>query len=481
MIQILKRVWARLATFVRNHPVACAWICGIAYEAYQVSWLRNIKLTEVAPDSAAVKVLYYVAVIVMAVFLSTAFPLAVIAWRRLKLSWRDARALWLIPLIWVAAEYTQSLLFSLIIYGEWGRLGSFLTFGSPGYVLVKTPLVFLSRFGGLWILSGVVVLIVVGIAQLIATPKQRLNVAIAFALTIVLAQASWILWRDPHGPTQSLAIVQFANMQNVTSEDTRINTALNALPEQSVDAIILPEYSHYFELNPQADIATTTRLARTPETVVIDSYQERAARPFINYLTYRHTDGTIVNREHKWFLAPGGEYLPYFISVPLKVTGNQKIIDDYNFAKEVSGAHQPERPYRVGEVYYGSLACSGVVSPEIYRGMTTRGATLLSNSGALDALGLSKLYHDQSETMGIFHAVANARPFIQSARGSYSYAYDMNGRVIVRDTSFQTTALSATVQTNDRQTLYTLLGDWMAWISLGIIGGLLVLGKRRAK
>ena len=128
----------------------------------------------------------------------------------------------------------------------------------------------------------------------------------------------------------------------------------------------------------------------------------------------------------------------------------------------MSSAPSRELAYDTGAVKIGALACSGVVSPEVYRGMASNGATLLTNSGSLDTVGLSPLYHSQTETLGILHAVANARPFVQSARGSYSYAYDINGTLIVKDTSFSTKAMLASVQTNNTTTIYTRFGDWLA-------------------
>lgn len=479
MKRLANRLTHTIRAFAYRHPVALAWLLGIAYEAYQLSWLRHTKLGDIAPDALIVKLLYVVTIFIAAAALSIVFPLFVIVWRRLKLSWREARALWLAPVMWMGLEFLQSFIFSIVIYGRFGRIGSFLTFGSPGYYLVETPLVFLSRIGGLWLLSGVVVLLLIGLAQFIFIPKYRLNVLIAFGLVVIASQASWYVWREADGPTQSLAVLQIANGKNITELDPSINPVLGELPEKSFDAVLLPEYSHYFEFTPESDVATMKRLVRYDSSPVIDSYQERSARPFINYLTYRNAEGSILNRQHKWFLAPGGEYLPYFLTVPLRLSGNEKIINDYVYAKQVSSARQPELPYTVGEVSYGALACSGVVSPEIYRGMTARGAMLLTNSGSLDTLGLSRLYHDQSETIGRFHAVANARPFIQSARGSYSYAYDHNGQLVMRDDSFTTRALSANVQTNTKTTPYTLFGDWVAWLSLGVVIGALLFTRHR--
>lgn len=469
----------KVKAFARRHPVALAWLIGIVYEGYQLSWLRHTKLGDIAPDAFVVKLLYVATIMIAAAALSIVFPLFVIAWRRLRLSWREARALWLAPVLWMGLEFLQSFIFSIVIYGRFGRIGSFLTFGSPGYYLVETPLVFLSRIGGLWLLSGVVMLLLIGLAQLIFIPKHRLNVLIALGLVIIASQASWYIWQEADGSTQSLAVLQIENGKNITELDPSINPALQGLPEKSFDAVILPEYSHYFEFTRESDVATMKRLVRDDASPVIDSYQERSARPFINYLTYRNAEGSILNRQHKWFLAPGGEYLPYFLTVPLRLSGNEKIINDYVYAKQVSAARQPELPYAVGAVNYGALACSGVVSPEIYRGMTARGAMLLTNSGSLDTLGLSRLYHDQSETIGRFHAVANARPFIQSARGSYSYAYDHNGQLITRDDSFATRAMSVNVQANTKTTLYTLFGDWAGWLSLGVVIGGLLLTQRR--
>lgn len=478
--QLSNRFAHKARVFAGTHPIALAWLLGIVYEGYQLSWLRHTKLGDIAPDALVVKLLYVATILIASTALSIVFPLFVVVWRHLKLSWRDARALWLAPVLWMGLEFLQSFIFSIVIYGRFGRIGSFLTFGSPGYFLVETPFVFLSRIGGLWLLSGTAVLLLIGLAQFIFVPKLRLNVLIALGLVVIASQAAWFVWREADGPTQSLAILQIANGKNITELDPSINPALQGLPEKAFDAVLLPEYSHYFEFTPEVDVVTMKRLVRDNSSPVIDSYQERSARPFINYLTYRDADGDILNRQHKWFLAPGGEYLPYFLTVPLRLSGNEKIINDYVYAKQVSSADSPEQPYFVGEVNYGALACSGVVSPEIYRGMTARGAMLLTNSGSLDTLGLSRLYHDQSEVIGRFHAVANARPFAQSARGSYSYAYDHNGQLVMRDDSFTTRALSVNVQTNTKTTLYTLFGDWVGWLSLGVvIGALLFTGPRK--
>lgn len=461
-MQVAMQAIERIRLWLKAHPIFAAWIVSFCYAAYQMSWLRGTRLTDIAPDVPVVKISFTLVYVLFSFAFSIAPPVAVWAYRKLRVDWKHNQALWLIPTLWVAAEYLQSIFFSLIIAGHFGRIGSHIIIGALGYNLVRTPLVFLSRIGGIWILSGVFVFLCVAILQVIYAPKQRINILLACGILLIVAQATYLLWRQPNGASQDIAIVQIGTNKNLKEHDTAINEQIASLPQHSADIILLPEYSHYFAFTPQEDIDTASKIARTSSSILVDSYQEQSERPYINFVAYRHPNSSLVFRQHKWFLAPGGEYLPYFITGLLKASGNQKVIDTYVQERGVSSASSREQPYDTGAVKIGALACSGVVSPEVYRGMASNGATLLTNSGSLDTVGLSPLYHSQTETLGILHAVANARPFVQSARGSYSYAYDINGTLIAKDTSFSTKAMLASVQTNNTTTIYTRFGDWLA-------------------
>jgi apolipoprotein N-acyltransferase len=80
-------------------------------------------------------------------------------------------------------------------------------------------------------------------------------------------------------------------------------------------------------------------------------------------------------------------------------------------------------------------------------------------------------YHYQARDMAVLHAVANARPFAQSARGGLSYIIDQNGHYVAQTRERGYDFLEGTIQVNKAKTLYTIWGDWVVWISVSIVLG----------
>lgn len=460
-----------------KHPYWVAFLIGAAYFGYVISWMFTLRTAEIA-TGVATKIVATTAAMIMVATFALGYVFFVWLVRVLKLSIYDKKW-WLIPFAWVVAECARAILFSVVSLGPGGRIGSFWTFGNAGYWIVYTPLVYIARWGGLYLLSLTVAFFVVTVLRSIRSKKWSEPVLVLAAASM-LSLAGWAAYAKPNGQTRSIAAVQFANEFSPEAFSTSTAEMLGTLPEKSIDAIILPEYSHLWEKDADKDTAAITRVLRDSKGVVVDSVQERAAGLGHNLVTYHRADGSPVFEQKKWFSVPGGEYVPYIYQVVLAYAGQEQLLLHFQDQKSVEHGETHEEPYRFDGEAYGGLACSGAFVPELYRGMTMRGATILSNSASLDTMGISDLYHIEARQMARLHAVANARPFIQAARGGFSYVIDSNGTYVDGVTQRGYKLVHGDVVTNSRITPYTLLGDWIVWVGLVLISitGLTLLRKR---
>lgn len=473
----LTKLVVGLANWCHKHPYWIAFLIGSAYFGYVISWMFTLRTAEIA-TGVATKIVAATAAMIMVASFALGYVFFVWLVRTLKLSVYDKRW-WLIPFAWVVAEFFRAVLFSVVSLGPGGRIGSFWTFGNAGYWIVYTPLVYIARWGGLYLLSLAVAFFVVAIIRSVRF-KRWIEPAAVLGISIVVAFAGWVLYAKPIGQSRNVAAVQFANEFSPEAFSTSTAEMLGSLPEKSLDAIILPEYSHLWENKAEQDTAAVTRVLKDPNGVVIDSVQQRTTGLGYNLVTYHRADGSAAFEQKKWFSVPGGEYVPYIYQVVLAYAGQEQLLLHFQDQKSVEHGEEHEMPYALNGESYGGLACSGAFVPELYRGMTMRGATILTNSASLDTMGISDLYHIEARQMARLHAVANARPFIQSARGGFSYIIDSNGTFVDGVTQRGYKLIHGSVATNTQITPYSLTGDWVVWgavIALSI-SGLTKLRKR---
>ncbi len=453
-----------------NHPYVSAYLVGCVYYGLTVSWMFGLRTAEIATGVA-----FYVVSISAALVMVSSFSLGLVffvwLYRRLDLSLADPKW-WLIPAAWIVSEYLRAVFFSIVSMGPGGRIGPYWTFGNVGYWLVHTPFVYAARWGGLYLLSLIVVACVVGLIRAFLT-RKLIPLAVPLIVSALLSVSGWLVYRTSTGPTRQLGVVQFANEFSPENFSSSANEELAKRPAQSYDALLLPEYSHLWERSAARDTEAISRVLKDPRGLVIDSAPEvqTEAKPGHNLVTYHSGDGTPLFSQQKWFSIPGGEYVPYLYQVILAYAGQEQMLLHFNDQKSIDHGEVPERPFLYDDVSWGAMACSGVVAPELYRGMTVRGATVLTNSASLDTMGLGMAYHYQARDMAVLHAVANARPFAQSARGGLSYIIDQNGHYVAQTHERGYDFLEGTIQMNKAKTLYTAWGDWVVWISVSIVLG----------
>lgn len=419
----------------------------------------------------------------MSLCLSVGFVIFALLYCWLKVKLDQKRVFLLLPAIWVVGEWLRSWLFSIISVGPNTTLGPHWNFATMGFALSPTPLIFSSRLVGLYGLSFIVVAVNVAIFWLIQK-RWKLPV-IVFAIVGVMALLGYVLYSKPNGPTVNVATLQLGINSDLQVGSINYHDKLKpAASPGTVDVLVMPEYSDVFqeEATNNIDRDAIETIAKNNDTPVITSRQRSDGPKLYNTVTVYRPDATVAYEHDKQFLIPVGEAMPYVFIYGFKIFGQSGAVDTNNSSREVSRGLETARAYQLDGLKVGSMACSGAISPELYRSLAQDNAQLLTNSASLSIFEKAPTYHQQAEQMARFISVANARPYAQATDGSISYILDANGRWLARSSQDKIEMLQHEVTTNKTKTLYTRLGEWVVLASIVIIitqAAVLIKGPKR--
>lgn len=447
------------------------WQCavfGYVFFGIVLNWMYGIKTTELIGDTFFASLFLGLTYALMVGALAIGFIVAGYLYKRLGISTKD-RTILFIPALWVIGEAFRSIFFSIFSLGDGGSIGLYWNFGALGLLFVETPLGFAARIVGLQGLSFLVVLLVVSFYQIL---HRKFVYGLLILIPIVCSLLGWGLYRTPSGGEMKVGTVSV----QADVQEEYIESLKQKLPEQGpLDALVMPEYSYYF-----ADSSGVPTKNTMPVDIqlIIDSSSAPKNGRIENMVGFHLPDGTVLQQYQKNFLIPGGEYIPYLYHMILFYSGNTNLVREFHVSKAVAQAAEKEQPYRYQNISYGALACSGAIAPELYRHLGRQGAEIFTNSASISTLGVADSYYGQAQHMAMFIALANAKPFVQSARGGPSYVIDTNGKVIAeKTTAGQADVTTATITINTPLTIYTRFGEWVIYGALLMVGCLLFMKR----
>ncbi|MBI2797999.1 hypothetical protein HYX70_01695 [Candidatus Saccharibacteria bacterium] len=377
----------------------------------------------------------------------------------------------LIPAFWVVAEFSRSVLLSLVTIGSGGSVGPYWNFGNLGFALAVTPLGFAARIVGLWGMSFAAVAI--SLAWIWLFKKKFLWPVIIFAAVLVITMIGYFGWKTTSS-SLSLGYLQYglplvdhqqlrAVWQKATTE--AINQGANT--EKPSDVLVLPEYSGIIGsslLTPKAAQALLAPVLKN-NGVVITTTEDRSVVPRKNVLIAANQNANIIGRQDKAFLIPIGEYLPYILEVVLRAGGQSSFVAKQRNNLYVAKGAANGMPLLVNNLKIAAQACSGAIAPELFRQQVRQGGNVMTNPASPAGLLKATVYHEQSLQTARFMAMANARPYAQGAFGTYSFILNKDGSVEKINQDFGFAYKSATVGVPGRRTLYTILGEWVVVLS----------------
>lgn len=373
---------------------------------------------------------------------------------------RPQQLLICLPAVWALCEFIRVFMFSVFSYGPGGSFSPNWNLGIAGLGLMPTPLSYLARFVGLYGMSTVVVIINIAVYYLFFKRQWQLA-AVLIAPLLLLSLISFKIYQ-PSGKTIKVAAVHLESKDSLDSWDPV------PLPPKDLDLLVIPEYSLFFQIKDYQDFANKKM---GPQTVLVTSVSGKG-RPATNDLTIYTPAQGVVSKQSKTFLISSGEYAPYLMIGFFKIINQDYLVKAFNDSQQVKRGASPEHAVQTPNLRIGSLVCSGVLALNEYRRLSSQDAEVLTNSASLSLIAQASLYHVQESYLTKFHAVANAKPFVQASRSGESYILNGEGNSLA-SASGDSRLINADVRASSKRTFYTLLGEWTLladplWVILGI-------------
>jgi apolipoprotein N-acyltransferase len=380
-----------------------------------------------------------------------------------------AGGLFIAPMAWVATEYLR---------------GYFLT-GFPWVPLGNSqvtvlPVAQLASVLGVYGLSALVGYINATLAYALVTSGTRRVMAVATAVVVLIAAGGWGAWRIAEGSlTREGTPIRVGLIQgNIAQEDKwnpaharRIFTTYIAMTRDAVkrgaEYIIWPESSTPFTFedprdNPDGD-AQLRQLAREVRVpILFGSDQVIRREPVTSSELYNaayqlDTEGETIAVYRKIKLVPFGEFFPFQRWIAFAAPLVQR------FVPFSAGAGPVLLP--VGSHRASTAICYEVVFPSLARDAVAQGSELLTTVTNDGWYGRSSAPYQHWE-MASMRAIEQGRYMARSANTGISGLVDPYGRVLVRSNIFEQVGLVAEARFLTGRTVYSIIGDAIAYVSL---------------
>ncbi|MDP3703968.1 MAG: apolipoprotein N-acyltransferase [Candidatus Omnitrophota bacterium] len=432
---------------------------------------------------------------------------------RMSRQWWFMQGIWVLFSVWCA-----------LFWGLWAAGCRWLAHGRPWRMLVAAPSLWvlmpewlraqttfgftwaflgnatadlaairqLAAFGGVWLLSVLVVIVNVSLAHALRSDETRRRWSIPAAALGVLVVA-WFggIVRQAYQPASDgglkAAAIQYHRDRYTLTDFLDIGLDRSYLPmvaealKQQARLVVLPESIALGALSLDGTPSSTkpkdrqtsrsawerqmtSLLAGTDAVLVIGLDTVEEGRDH-NTLVAWTRDGT-AGRYHKRGLVPFSEYIP---------AGWQRIAIR---GKSQYSPGQGSQLVRVSDdLVLGGFICQEVLRPELIRQSARDGATVLvtgGNDGVFADPAIAAIHADAAQ----LRAVETGRYVVRAMKTGISAVIDPTGREIARSRSSEPTTLTSRISPLTGQTPYVRFGDWFVWFSLVPILGCAILRRR---
>jgi apolipoprotein N-acyltransferase len=386
---------------------------------------------------------------------------------------------WLAPIFWVAMEWLRSWVGGGF---PWALLGSSLA--------TVLPVVQLASVTGVYGLSLLVVLVSTAAAALTLSRRRpdRIGAAVVAALTLVIAAAGTMRVAGS-ALTRSGTVIRVGLVQGNVAQDRKWNPAFRdqilgnylALSQRVIDAgarlVLWPEAATPFFFDAESALAAPIRqlasLTRTPFLIGTDEIVRGAGGEpdrYYNAAVLVGADGRSHRSYRKMQLVPFGEYVPLkqllFFVGPLV-----EAVSDFS-------AGTDPIVFEAGDSRVSVAICYEVVYPWIARAFVSQGSQLLATITNDAWFGRSSAPYQHFEQASI-RAVENGRYLVRAANTGISGVVDPYGRVLAATPLFEPAATTVDVRLHDHRTIYSYIGDLVAWLSAAATALVLIVLRRR--
>jgi apolipoprotein N-acyltransferase len=446
---------------------------GIVYFVGTVYWTSTVVATfgQVPAPLAAV------AMLLLAFYLALYPALAAVVTSRL-ITRAGAPALFIAPAAWVACEFGRGYLFGGF---PWVPLGN-----SQVTVL---PIAQLASLFGVYGLSALVAFVNAAIAYALLTEGRARLKAVAAAVLVLLATAGWGTWRVADGSlTREGTPLRVGLVQgNIAQEDKwnpdeayRIFTTHVAMTRDVVrrgaQFVMWPESSTPFALedHPWGDsVRSLARETGVPLLVGSDQTVRQPETRHYNAAFMLSPEGRTAAVYRKIQLVPFGEFVPladwltFFPPLVQTLAG---------FEPFTAGNEMAILP--VGDHLVSTAICYEVVYPRLASEAVQGGSQLLTTITNDGWYGQSSAPY-QHFAMASMRAIEQGRYLARAANTGISGVVDPYGRIVQASAIFEQTGMVEEVRLLTSRTVYSMLGDSIAYVAIALTAAALITVGRR--
>ncbi|MEH0421707.1 apolipoprotein N-acyltransferase [Streptomyces sp. B21-083] len=389
---------------------------------------------------------------------------------------RIAAGLVVLPSAWLMVELVRSW---QGLGGPWGMIGS-----SQWQV---APALRLASFGGVWLLSFLVVTVNVAVAVLVAVRASRVPAVAGLVATAAVTSAAWVWSPRPEADGRvRIAVVQPGIVDGADSAGKRFaleESLTRRLAGQDVDLIVWGESSVGYDLADRPDLAKRlASLSRTTGTdILVNVDARRSDRPGI----YKSSvlvgpDGPTGDRYDKMRLVPFGEYVPARSLLGWATSVGKAAGEDRKRGTE-------QVVMNVGHgLRIGPMVCFESAFPDMSRHLAQDGAELLVAQSSTSSFQHSWA-PEQHASIAALRAAETGRPMVHATLTGVSAVYGPSGERVGSwlGTDANTSAVYD-VPLARGVTPYVRFGDWpvhsavLVIVVLGAVEGLGLLRRRRS-
>ncbi len=380
-----------------------------------------------------------------------------------------------LPAAWVLTEWTSAYFISLGTEGLF-RPQALSTVGFLGNQLADVPLLLqFSKIGGISFLSFIVIFLSVVCARTFekyGSSRQRFACSIGAGL-LILAGSCIPIPNSPSGAPLSVSLITTYTppVFSITPEERREEDAhiSEEIRTTGADIVVLPEATEYVKRN-----RSVLEQNASSTALILDSESVREGRGRIRRGEYFDAGLGASLYTEKEYLVPFGEYMPR----TAQLVGSL-------FAPRFFESARKDRVYIPGTsslfrtkegVAISWRMCNEVVSSELYRNDTLKGAHALFNSAAHSWYHESFRVERQILRAAKIRAAENHRYLALANSGAPSFVVDWYGQVVSHAAWNSTESLEVPVYTSNVVTPFTRIGSdvffvpalilmWSLWFS----------------
>ena len=390
-------------------------------------------------------------------------------------------AVFLSPILWAAFEWAR-----LQCTGQlWNAIGY-----SQAY---HPQFIWTARFGGVYVVGFMIVLVNAAIAYSIIQRTRRSLVA-ALATLIVVSTLAVYGFSAKDQPTTSVAeayvvavqpnvpmtlVKSVVEMRHLADQHFTVSEqALNKLPPDGKPRLVIwPESPMYFSYGSDGLLRERiANFAKQHRALVLLNSQEVAPNDGLyNSAVLINEEGGLVSQYDKIRLLPFGEYVP----LPRWLPGAGLIT-------AIVGDFTPGTEYRqmqIGPIRVGAFICIESAYPNIARQFAREGADVLINISNDGYLGPTAVVR-QHLANAVFRAVENGRPVLRVTNTGITAFITPRGEVRDATPTYRPDVRVWSIgRSAENRTFYASFGDWFVWVCVVITLLVFIMSTfgRRAK